>query len=135
MKKLLLALVIIGVVVYFGKGKIDEYFGKDQPVGIARARVGAMLKCMAEQPPDEQRAVSWWGEGVPMLDFEGLRRYDTAFGRFWKASGLAQGGSWKVESAVLREDRGWVLVTVGNGQDRITLKVATRVPIEVAGTT
>ena len=135
MKKLLLALVVIGIVVYFGKAKIDEYFGKDQPVGIARMRVAAMLKCMAEQPPDEQRAISWWGEGVSMLDFEGLRRYDTAFGRFWKASGLAQGGSWKVESAVLGGDRGWVLVTVGNGQDRITLKVTTRVPIEVAGTT
>ena len=135
MKKLLLALVVIGIVVYFGKGKIDEYFGKDQPVGIARTRVAAMLKCMAEQPPDEQRAVSWWGEGVPMLDFEGLRRYDTAFDRFWKASGLAQGGGWKVEGAVLAADHGGVLVTVGNGQDRITLKVVARIPIEVAGTT
>ena len=135
MKKLLLALVVIGIVVYFGKGKIDEYFAKDQPVGIARTRVAAMLKAMAEQPPDEQRAVSWWGEGVPMLDFEGLRRYDTAFGRFWRGSGLAQGGGWKVEGAVLGADHGGVLVTVGNGQDRITLKVATRVPIEVAGTT
>jgi len=135
MKKLLLALVVIGIVVYFGKGKIDEYFAKDQPVGIARTRVASMLKAMAEQPPDEQRAVSWWGEGVPMLDFEGLRRYDTAFDRFWRGSGLAQGGGWKVEGAVLAADHGGVLVTVGNGQDRITLKVATRVPIEVAGTT
>ena len=135
MRKLLLGLVVVGIVVYFGKGKIDEYFGEDQPISLARSRVAAMLKCMAEQPPDEQGAVSLWGEGVSQLDIDSLRRYDMAFGRFWKASGLAQGSGWKVEDAVLGGDHGWVLVTVGNGQDRITLKVATRVPIEVAGTT
>ena len=133
MRKLLLALVVIGLVIYFGKGKIDEYFGEGQPIGIARSRVAAMLKCMAEQPPDEQGAISLWGEGVTMLDFEGLRRYDMAFGRFWKASGLAQGGGWTVVDAALGGEHGWVLVTVGNSQDRITLEVATRVPIKVAG--
>ena len=133
MRKLLLGLVVIGIVVYFGKGKIDEYFGKDQPIGIARTRVAAMLQSMAEQPPDEQTAISWWGEGVSMLDFEGLRRYDMAFGRFWKDSGLAQGGGWQVVDAKLGDEHGWVLVTVGNGQDTITLRVARRVPIVVAG--
>ena len=133
MRKLLLALVVIGIAVYFGKGKIDEYFGKDQPIGIARMRVAGMLKCMAEQPPDEQGAVSLWGEGVSMLDLDGLRRYDMAFGRFWKESGLAQGSGWKIVDAVLGKEHGWVLVTVGSGQDRITLEVATRVPIRLAG--
>ena len=133
MRKLLLGLVVIGIVVYFGKGKIDEYFGKDQPIGIARTRVAAMLQSMAEQPPDEQTAISWWGEGVSMLDFEGLRRYDMAFGRFWKDSGLAQGGGWLVVDAKLGDERGWVLVTVGNSREQVTLAVATRVPIKVAG--
>ena len=132
MKKLLLALVVIGIAIYLGKGKIDEYFGKGQPIGIARSRVAAMLKCMAEQPPDEQGAISLWGEGVSMLDFEGLRRYDMAFGRFWRDSGLAQGGGWQVVDAKLGGEHGWVLVTVSNGQERITLEVATRVPIKLA---
>jgi len=133
MRKLLLALVVIGIVVYFGKGTIDEYFGEGQPIGIARSRVAAMLKCMAEQPPDEQGAVSLWGEGVSQLDFDGLRRYDMAFGRFWKESGLAQGGPWKVVDAKLGDEHGWVLVTVGDGTRTLVLAVATRVPIKVAG--
>lgn len=133
MRKLLLGLVVIGIVVYFGKGKIDEYFGEGQPIGIARSRVAAMLKCMADQPPDEQGAISLWAEGVSMLDFDGLRRYDMAFGRFWKDSGLAQGGGWQIVDAKLGGEHGWVLVTVGNSRDHVTLEVATRVPIKVAG--
>ena len=132
MRKLLLALVVIGIAVYFGKGKIDEYFGEGQPVGIARSRVAAMLKAMAEQPPDEQSAISLWGEGVSQLDMDGLRRYDMAFGRFWRDSGLAQGSGWKVVEAKLGEERGWVLVTVSDGGRRLALAVAPREPIKLA---
>jgi hypothetical protein len=134
MRKFLLVLVVIGIVVYFGKGKIDEYFGEDQPIGIQRSRVAAMLQAMAEQPPDEQRAVSLWGEGVFQLDFDGLRRYDIAFGRFWKDSGLAAGSGWKVVGAKLSGEPGWVHVTVGDGATRITLAAAPREPLRLVET-
>ncbi len=134
MRKVLLALVVIGIVVYVGKGKIDEYFGEDQPVGIQRSRVAAMLLAMAEQPPDEQRAISLWGEGVFQLDFDGLRRYDMAFARFWKDSGLAQGTGWKVVEAKLAGEPGWVHVTVSDGAARITLAAAPREPLKVVET-
>jgi len=132
MRKLLLALVVIGVVAYFGKGVIDRYLGKGQPIGEARVRVTSMLLAMAEQPPDEQAAVSWWAEGVPLLDMDGLRRYDMPFGRFWRASGLAGGSGWRIENAVFDDQEFWILVSVVGGGGRVELAVRPRQPIRMA---
>jgi hypothetical protein len=133
MKKLLLLLVVVGLAVYFGKGVVDRIFGHDQPVGLARVRVQSMLDAMAAQPANEQAAISWWGEGLPMLDFEGLRRYDLAFGSFWRESGLAQGGGWRIVEATLGSDGQSVAVTVESGGQRIMLTVVPREPIRTAG--
>ncbi len=133
MRKLLLLIVVAGLAVYFGKGVIDRVFGRDQPVGLARVRVQSMLTAMAEQPVNEQAAISRWGEGVPMLDIEGLRRYDLAFRRFWRDSGLAQGSAWQVADATLGSDGQTVTVTVASGGQRISLTVKPREPIQTAG--
>jgi hypothetical protein len=133
MKKILLLIVVVGLAVYFGKGIIDRVFGHDQPVGLAKVRVQSMLSAMAEQPANEQAAVSWWGEGLPMLDFEGLRRYDLAFGQFWRDSGLAQGSGWQIVEATLGRDGQSVTVTVESGGQRVALIVVPREPIRTAG--